>query len=310
VTRNPAALVVRGSLTFGLALGALSLAALASAQAAQATTAPAAQAPAPAPAAPAFPGQYAPPPEGRKFPAWPKGCARFEGEEKMSCLDVVASDFAGFYRYAEANAALAAPKPNEDRVVFFGDSITDNWSKPDYGGFFPGKPYVNRGIGGQTTAQMLLRLRADVLELGPKAVVILAGTNDVAGNAGPVTPAQIKDNLASMAELAKAHGVRVVLASLLPVSDDKKDANGQPVTRTRQRPPATLRELNAWLSSYAKQNGHVYLDYFSATADAGGLLRAELNDDGLHPNAKGYAVMAPLAEKAIAEALRKPAPKR
>jgi lysophospholipase L1-like esterase len=228
----------------------------------------------------------------------------------MSCLDVVASDFAGFYRYAEANAALAAPKPNEDRVVFFGDSITDNWSKPDYGGFFPGKPYVNRGIGGQTTAQMLLRLRADVLELGPKAVVILAGTNDVAGNAGPVTPAQIKDNLASMAELAKAHGVRVVLASLLPVSDDKKDANGQPVTRTRQRPPATLRELNAWLSSYAKQNGHVYLDYFSATADAGGLLRAELNDDGLHPNAKGYAVMAPLAEKAIAEALRKPAPKR
>jgi len=195
-------------------------------------------------------------------------------------------------------------------VVFFGDSITDNWSKPDYGGFFPDKPYVNRGIGGQTTAQMLLRFRADVLELSPRAVVILAGTNDVAGNAGPATPAQIQDNLASMAELAKAHGVRVVLASLLPVSDDKKDANGQPVTRTRQRPPATLGELNAWLSAYAAANGHVYLDYFSATADAGGLLRPELNDDGLHPNAKGYAVMAPLAEKAIAEALRKAAPKR
>jgi len=270
----------------------------------------AAQAPAPAPAAAGFPGQYAPPPAERKFPAWPKGCARFEGEEKMSCLDTVASDFAGFYRYAGANAALAAPKPGEDRVVFFGDSITDNWSKPEYGGFFPGRPYVNRGIGGQTTAQMLLRFRADVLELSPRAVVLLAGTNDIAGNAGPVTPSQIQDNLASMAELARLHGVRVVLASLLPVSDDKRDANGQPVTRTRQRPPATLRELNAWLSGYAAQNGHVYLDYFSATADASGLLRPELNDDGLHPNAKGYAVMAPLAEKAIAEALRKAPPKR
>jgi lysophospholipase L1-like esterase len=270
----------------------------------------AAQAPAPAPAAAGFPGQYAPPPAERKFPAWPKGCARFEGEEKMSCLDTVASDFAGFYRYAGANAALAAPKPGEDRVVFFGDSITDNWSKPEYGGFFPGRPYVNRGIGGQTTAQMLLRFRADVLELSPRAVVLLAGTNDIAGNAGPVTPSQIQDNLASMAELARLHGVRVVLASLLPVSDDKLDANGQPVTRTRQRPPATLRELNAWLSGYAAQNGHVYLDYFSATADASGLLRPELNDDGLHPNAKGYAVMAPLAEKAIAEALRQAPPKR
>ena len=295
MNRNPAALVVRGSLT----LGALALAAIAGAQA-----------PAPAPAAPAFPGQYAPPPAERKFPAWPKGCARFEGEEKMSCLDTVASDFGGFYRYAAANAALAAPKPGEDRVVFFGDSITDNWSKPEYGGFFPDKPYVNRGIGGQTTAQMLLRFRADVLELSPRAVVILAGTNDVAGNAGPATPAQIQDNLASMAELAKAHGVRVVLASLLPVSDDKKDAKGQPWIRTEGRPPAKIDELNRWMAEYAKANGHLVLDYFSATADAGGLLRPELNDDGLHPNAKGYAVMAPLAEKAIAEALRRPAPKR
>ena len=134
--------------------------------------------------------------------------------------------------------------------------------------------------------------------------MILAGTNDVAGNAGPVTTAQIQDNLASMAELAKLHGVRVVLASLLPVSDDKQDAAGQPLTRTRQRPTATLRELNRWLSAYAAQNGHVYLDYFSATADANGLLIPGLNDDGLHPNARGYALMAPLAEKAIAEALR------
>src|SRR4030095_4203614 len=135
-------------------------------------------------------------------------------------------------------------------------------------------------IVGHAPAQMLLRFRADVLELSPRVVVILAGTNDVAGNAGPVTPSQIQDNLASMAELARLHGVRVVLASLIPVSDDKLDANGPPLTRTRPRPGATLRELTAWLSGYAAQNGHVSLDYFSATADANGLLRREINDDG------------------------------
>ena len=135
--------------------------------------------------------------------------------------------------------------------MFFGDSITDNWSKPEYGGFFPGMRYVNRGIGGQTTAQMLLRFRADVLELDPLAVVILAGTNDIAGNSGPVTLDQVQDSLTSMAELARAHGIKVVLASLLPVSDDKQDANGQPITRTRQRPTQTIRELNRWLATYA-----------------------------------------------------------
>jgi lysophospholipase L1-like esterase len=259
--------------------------------------------PVPAPQA-AFPGQYAAPPAERKYPAWPKGCVRFEGEERTACLDVVASDFGGFYRYAAANAALAAPKPGEVRVVFFGDSITDNWSKPEYGGFFPGKPYVNRGIGGQATAQMLLRFRADVVELRPRVVVILAGTNDIAGNAGPVSVDQIQDNLASMAELARAHGIRVVLASLLPVSDDKKDASGVALTRTRQRPTATIRALNRWLTGHAAENGHTFLDYFSATADASSLFRPELNDDGLHPNARGYAVMAPLAEKAIAGAMQ------
>ena len=270
----------------------------------------AAQTPTAAPPGGAFPGQYAPPPAERKYPAWPKGCARFEGDERTACLDTVSSDFGGFYRYAAANAALVAAKAGEARVVFFGDSITDNWSKPDYGGFFPGKPYVNRGIGGQTTAQMLLRFRADVVELQPKAVVILAGTNDIAGNAGSVTLDQVQDNLASMAELARAHGIRVVLASLLPVSDDKQDANGQALTRTRQRPTATIRELNRWLAAYAAKNGHGYLDYFTATVDGAGLLLPALNDDGLHPNTRGYAVMAPLAEKAIAEALRAPTPKR
>ena len=136
--------------------------------------------------------------------------------------------------------------------------------------------------------------------------MVLAGTNDIAGNAGPVTPEQIQENLASMAELARAHGVAVVLASLLPVSDDKKDASGQPLTRTRQRPTESIRALNRWLAAYAARNGHVSLDYFSATADGKGLLRPELNDDGLHPNARGYAVMAPLAEAAIARALEGP----
>jgi lysophospholipase L1-like esterase len=267
---------------------------------------PAAQAPtAPGPTAQiSFPGQYALPPAGRRFPAWPKGCDRFPGEDRTACLDTVASDFAGFYRYAEANAALAAPKPGEARVVFLGDSITDNWSKEGYGGFFPGKPYVNRGIGGQTTAQMLLRFRADVIALQPRVVVILAGTNDIAGNAGPASLDQIEANLASMAELARVHGVAVVLASLLPVSDDKKDASGQPLTRTVQRPTESIRALNRWLSEYAARSGHVSLDYFPAMADASGLLRPELNDDGLHPNARGYAVMAPLAERAIAQALK------
>jgi lysophospholipase L1-like esterase len=263
-----------------------------------------AQAPSgPAAAQVAFPGQYAPAPADRPFPAWPKGCERYGGEERTACLEAVSADFAGFFRYAAANTALAPPKPGEARVVFVGDSITDNWSQAGYGGFFPGRPYVNRGISGQTTAQMLLRFRADVIELGPAAVVILGGTNDLAGNSGPASLDQIQDNLASMAELARAHGIRVVLASLLPVSDDARDANGRRLTRTRLRPPPSILELNRWLSAYAAENGHTFLDYFSATADAGGRLAPALHDDGLHPNAKGYAVMAPLAERAIASAL-------
>jgi lysophospholipase L1-like esterase len=260
---------------------------------------PAAVAPPPV----AFPGQWAASPSDWKYTVFPKGCDRFENQERLACLEFVAFDFGTLARFAPANAALAAPKPGEARVVFFGDSITDGWSKPEHGGFFPGRPYVNRGISGQTTAQMLLRFRPDVIALQPRAVVILAGTNDVAGNSGPVQVTSIEDNLASMAELARAHGIKVVLASLLPVSDDKKDASGLPVTRTRQRPTETLQVLNRWLAGYAAQNRHVYLDYFSAMADANGRLRPELNDDGLHPNARGYAVMAPLAEKAVALAL-------
>jgi len=271
-----------------------------------ATASPAlAQAPAAAPPAPAsaFPGQYAPRPAEWKYPVWPSGCRRFEAEERAACLDFVAADYGNLARYAAANAALAAPAAGEKRVVFFGDSITDGWSSPANGGFFPGKPYVNRGIGGQATSQMLVRYRADVIALEPSVVVILAGTNDVAGNAGRTTPEAIEANLADMAELARAHGIRVVLASLLPVSDEKKDAKGAPISRSADRPPETLRALNRWLAGYARANGHVYLDYASALTDARGMLRSELTDDGLHPNAAGYAVMAPLAEQAIALAL-------
>jgi lysophospholipase L1-like esterase len=268
-------------------------------------TAPAAS-PSPSPAPPpqvSFPGQYAPSRPDWKFPVWPSGCRRFEGEERTTCLEFVALDFGRLGRFADANAALAAPKPGEARVVFFGDSITDNWSSGRYGTFFPGRPYVNRGISGQTTAQMLVRFRPDVIALQPKAVVILAGTNDLAGNSGPVSLSSIQDNLASMAELAGRHGIRVVLASLLPISDDKKDAGGRPILQSQRRPPERIDEMNRWIADYAKKNGHVYLDYFSAVAGTDRRLRPDLNDDGLHPNAAGYVVMAPLAEKAVASAL-------
>jgi lysophospholipase L1-like esterase len=251
----------------------------------------------------ALPGQYASAPADWRFPVWPNGCNRFSGDDKVACLQFVATDYGRLSRYAAANAALAPKRPGEKRVVFFGDSITDNWSKAGYGGFFPGRPYVNRGIGGQTTSQMLLRFRPDVIALQPDVVVVLAGTNDIAGNAGAVSLEVVEQNLATMAELAKLHGIRVVLASLLPVSDDKRDTAGRPVLRTKDRPPATLRALNAWMSDHARRNGHVYLDYFTAAADSSGVLKPELNDDGLHPNAAGYAAMAPLAEKAIARAL-------
>ena len=143
-----------------------------------------------------------------------------------------------------------------------------------------------------------------MLDIDPDVVVFLAGTNDIAGNTGPISDESIQRNLMSMAELAKAHGVRVVLGSVLPVSDDKKDAEGQPLVRTEQRPPARIRGLNAWMAEYARRNGHGYLDYYSAMADPSGVLKSELNADGLHPSAAGYAVMAPLAEQAIAGALR------
>ncbi len=259
---------------------------------------------APAPVAPAFPGQWAPPPAEWKYPVWPNGCTRFDGEERLACYGFVTSDFGRLSRYAEANRALAPAPPGEARVVFFGDSITDRWSQPQSGGFFPGRPYINRGIGGQTTGQMLLRFQADVIALSPRVVVILAGTNDLAGNAGPVTPDQLMDNLVTMSQLAQLRGIRVVLASILPVADDKTDANGQPLIRSRGKPLDLLKSINGRIAHYASAQDKIeYLDYFGAMATPAGTLRPELNDDGLHPNKAGYAVMGPLAEKAVAAAL-------
>ena len=184
-----------------------------------------------------------------------------------------------------------------------GDSITDSWDDPKYGGFFPGHPYIDRGISGQTTPQMLLRFRADVIALHPRVVVILAGTNDLAGNTGPMTVEAIEDNLTSMAELARENRIHVVLASVLPVSDYEV-RDGKPIIRTRQRPPEKIKALNVWMQRYAVTNKLTYLDYYSAMMDAHGFLKEELSEDGLHPNAKGYAVMAPLAEASIAKALK------
>ena len=214
---------------------------------------------------------------------------------RASRIAIFTDDYGELKRYREANAALGAPKAGENRVVFFGDSITDMWKLEDS---FPGKPYINRGIGGQTTPQMLVRFRQDVIDLQPKVVVILAGTNDIAGNTGPMRNEDIEANYASFAELARAHGIRVVYSSVLPVHNYTEASKDM----FAQRPPARIQELNAWLKDYCAQNGIVYLDYFSAMVDDKGLLKKDLADDGLHPNPAGYKIMAPLAEGAIQKA--------
>ena len=216
--------------------------------------------------------------------------------------DVRLRDWPQLGRYREANRALGAPAAGQSRVVFIGDSITDAWPQPRFGDFFPGKPYVGRGISGQTTPQMLVRFRPDVIDLKPKAVVILAGTNDISGNTGPMTDEDIQRNLASMADLAKAHGIKVVLSSITPTSAYHTPTPGVPQTTTR--PMSRIRAMNDWMKQYAAANGHVYLDYFSAMIDATGVMKAELTADDLHPNAAGYAIMAPLAQAAIDKALR------
>ena len=212
-------------------------------------------------------------------------------------IAVFTDDFGQLARYREANAALKPPAPGENRVVFFGDSITDIWHLDEY---FPGKPYINRGIGGQTTPQMLVRFRQDVIALQPKVVVILAGTNDIAGNTGPMRLEDIESNYASLAELARAN--HIARSVLVRAADPQ--LHGRSKDFFAQRSPEKILALNKWLKEYvAAHPDCLYLDYFTALVDDKGLMKKELADDGLHPNPAGFKIMAPLAEAAIEKAL-------
>ncbi|MGC2162687.1 MAG: SGNH/GDSL hydrolase family protein [Silvibacterium sp.] len=218
--------------------------------------------------------------------------------EQVQRMQAQLADWADLDRYRADNAALPPPTAGEPRVVFMGDSITDGWGRWEgRGPFFPGKPYINRGISGQTTPQMLVRFQQDVVHLHPAVVVILAGTNDIAGNTGPSTPEMIEDNFTSMADIAKQNGIKVVIASITPAYDYPWRPGIQPV--------AEIRALNQWLREFCSSNGFVYLDYYDSMADAKGAMLPGYSIDGVHPTAKGYAVMAPLAEQAIAQALAK-----
>jgi lysophospholipase L1-like esterase len=223
--------------------------------------------------------------------ATPQPAATTQSEAKqLEQLQARYNDFAGLNRYRDDNATL--PPSEKGRVIFYGDSITDAWGRrPNTGTFFPGKPYVNRGISGQTTPQMLIRFRQDVVALHPEVVVILAGTNDVAGNTGPSTLAMTEDNFASMTEMAQANHIRVVIASILPAADYPWKKGMEPAPKIRQ--------LNAWLKDFCTQHKATYLDYWSALADESGGMKPGLSFDGVHPNAQGYAIMAPLAETAL-----------
>lgn len=201
-----------------------------------------------------------------------------------------AQDWANLKRYQKENAELEISKPDESRVVFMGNSITEGWLRirPD---FFANKPYINRGIGGQTSAQMVLRFRQDVINLKPSLVVILAGTNDIAENQGPSTIEMISDNIKSMAELAQANNIKVILCSVLPAYDFP--------WRQGLEPAEKIVKLNKLLKAYADERNLVYVDYFTAMADKSNGLKKELGNDGVHPNKAGYLIMEPLVEKAI-----------
>ena len=221
-------------------------------------------------------------------------------------------------RYHQANEELKKQPADPKRVVFMGDSITDFWRLDQY---FPAKPYVNRGIGGQTTPQMLVRMYPDVIDLKPAAMIVLAGTNDIARNTGPMTAELIEENIMAMTELAQQHGIKVVLCSVLPVSDypflKQQSAGGAPpaaagpgrgpiarVKMTDGHPAADILKLNSWMKDYATRVKAAYLDYFTPLADEKGWLKDSISDDGLHPNAEGYKIMAPIAAAAIERALR------
>ncbi len=216
---------------------------------------------------------------------------------RKSRAELLQDDFAELSYYRGANAALRAPAPDENRAVFFGDSITEGWKLEE---FFPGEPYVNRGISSQTSSQMLLRFRQDVVALNPRIVLIHAGTNDIGGNGGPVLIGDIEANCASMVEIARANGVRVLFSSLLPPPHRKTQLSQYNLVK---HPPEKIRALNDWLREYCALNGCDFLDYRAAMQGAGGHIRREFSEDGLHPTHAGYSIMAPLAQGAIGRAL-------
>jgi len=205
------------------------------------------------------------------------------------------NDWADLNRYREENLKISLPAPEENRVVFMGNSITQGWIEADPD-FFMGKSYINRGISGQTTPQMLVRFRPDVVNLKPKVVVILAGTNDIAGNTGPSTLEMIEDNIASMVEIAKSNNIKVVLCSVLPANDFPWKPGLEPAQK--------IVDLNKWIKNYAEKNEIIYVDYFTPMADQRNGLKKEYSEDDVHPNLAGYKVMEPLVEKAIEKALR------
>ena len=208
----------------------------------------------------------------------------------------IAQDWPNLGRYRKDNDSLGLPKEDEKRIVFMGNSITEGWGRicPD---FFANKPYVNRGISGQTTPQMLVRFRADVINLKPEVVLILAGTNDIAGNTGPSTLEMITDNIFSMAELAQANGIKVILCSTLPAFDYPWKPGLEPAEK--------IYKLNEMIKTYADEHDMIYLDYYEKMVDNKKGLKAEFTNDGVHPIEAGYRVMEPLAEKAIKKALKK-----
>jgi lysophospholipase L1-like esterase len=202
------------------------------------------------------------------------------------------ADWAQLGRYGAEDTTLGANA--KGRVVFYGDSITDMWGR-EVGTFFPGKPYVNRGISGQTTPQMLVRFRQDVIDLHPAAVLILAGTNDIAGNTGPETQEMIENNFKSMAELARGNDIRFIIASILPAADYPWKPGLNPAPK--------IQALNRWLAGYCAAHSMTYLDYYSAMATKDGGMKPGLSLDGVHPTAAGFAIMGPLAQAAVDKAL-------
>jgi lysophospholipase L1-like esterase len=254
---------------------------------------------------------------------------QYNPPQSNCCLAMSARDLADqlldwnqIGRYGAENQELKKQPPEPKRVLFMGDSITDFWRLAEY---FPGKPYVNRGISGQTTPQMLVRIYPDVIDLKPAAIVVLAGINDISQNTGPATAEMVEQNIMAMTELAQHHGIKVILCSILPVSDypflnqqggrgvqppaaQGPGRGGQrgPVMRmkaTDTHPPGDILKLNAWMKNYASRVNAVYADYFSALVDERGWLKENCSGDGIHPNAEGYKVMAPIVEAAIRKAL-------